>query len=74
MKVVNLDTGATQIRTAHEDLLRAWDDLRDAWHDAASERFFQEHLEPIGPKVKNGLDAIERMGLLLEDVANKLSE
>ncbi|MEM6330407.1 MAG: hypothetical protein AAF790_09170 [Planctomycetota bacterium] len=65
MKGLDLDTGSGRIRHGMEELLRVWEDSADGWDDAVRQRFFEERIEPVLPIVKNALDAIGRMRLLL---------
>lgn len=68
MRRCDLDTGASRIKHALEDLELAWKAASDEWRDAVSRRFCEQHLEPIVPRVKLALDAISRMRGLLGEV------
>jgi hypothetical protein len=43
-----------------------WQEASESWHDAVSQRFCAEHLEPLIPEVKLALEAINRLQLLLD--------
>ena len=68
MRKCDMGTGAARIRNALKNLETAWNERRDEWNDAVSQRFAAHHLEPMIPQVKLALDAISRMHLLLDEV------
>ncbi|TWT43286.1 hypothetical protein [Botrimarina hoheduenensis] len=72
MKPCDLDTGATRLRLALKDLQRVWGETSEVWNDSVAEAFFAEHLEPLTPIVKNTLDAVGRMRLLLHEAQREL--
>jgi hypothetical protein len=74
MKRCDLATGAGRIRYALETLQLSWREIEEEWDDAVSRRFSECHLEPIGPKVKLALDAIERMHMLLTQMQRDCEE
>ncbi len=68
MRKCDLATGASRIRHALENLDTVWNEISDQWDDAVSRRFREHQLEPMVPRVKLALDAISRMGLLMDEV------
>ena len=74
MRRPDLTTGATHIRVALEDLDVAWQDVRAEWDDAVSDRFAEQYIHTLAPRVKTALDAIERMAQLLDGVVKTCSE
>jgi hypothetical protein len=68
MRRCDLATGAGRIRHAMENLETVWNEISASWDDSVSRRFREEHLEPMIPRLKLGLDAISRMSLLLDEV------
>jgi hypothetical protein len=68
MRQCDLSTGAGRIRHALENLETVWNSVSDQWDDAVSQRFRQNHLDPMIPRVKLALDAISRMSLLMDEV------
>lgn len=67
MKSCDLETGASRIRRALEELQLAWADASSDWNDDVSHAFEQQHLEPLVPIVKTALDAVGRMDHLLRE-------
>ena len=61
MKNCDLDTGASRIRRALENLELAWAEASSEWNDEVSRAFCERHLEPMVPVIKTALDAIGRM-------------
>jgi len=74
MKRCDLATGAGRIRHALETLQLDWHEVEAEWNDAVSRRFCEYHLEPIGPKVKLALDAVERMHMMLTQMQRDCEE
>ena len=68
MRNCDLATGAGRIRHALENLEVVWNEISDQWDDSVSQRFRQQHLETMIPRLKLGLDAISRMNLLINEV------
>ena len=68
MRQCDLSTGAGRVRHALENLETVWNSVSDQWDDAVSQRFRQNHLDPMIPRVKLALDAISRMSLLMDEV------
>jgi len=67
MKRCDLFTPAGRIRHALEDLEAAWQRSNDEWDDPVSQRFAEQQLEPMIPRIKLALDAIGRMHQLLTE-------
>ena len=68
MRKCDLATGASRIRHALEQLEIVWNESSAEWNDVVSRHFQERHLEPMVPRVKSALDAISRMGLLINEV------
>ena len=68
MRRCDLSTGAGRIRHALENLETVWQEVSGAWDDGVSRAFREHHLDPIVPSVKQALDAIARMNLLMDEV------
>ena len=68
MRKCDLATGAARIRHALENIEAVWSDASQEWNDAVSRRFREQHLDPLVPRLKLALDAISRMGLLIDEV------
>jgi hypothetical protein len=68
MRSADLYTSAAHIRDAFDELQTAWQDAAGAWNDDVSRRFCETHLEPMGPVVKQALEAMARMGRLVGEM------
>lgn len=68
MKKCDLATPAGRIHHALDHLETVWQQSSDDWDDAVSRRFAERELEPMVPKVKMAIDAIDRMHQLLTEV------
>jgi hypothetical protein len=68
MKRCDLVTDAGRIRHALETLQVSWQEVAEEWDDVVSRRFCERHLEPMAPKVKLALDAIERMHVIMTEM------
>jgi hypothetical protein len=65
MRPWDLDTSASQLRRAMEDLQRAWHVVNESWDDRVSRQFGEQYLDPLVPATKQTLDAASRMRELL---------
>jgi len=74
MRPWDLDTSAAQLRDAMEELQQAWQQTDEQWHDAVSQKFCENHLEPIGPALKLALDAVGRMEQLMGQIHRECGE
>jgi hypothetical protein len=54
-----------KLELAAKGLLHAVQEAGGAWNDASYERFRETYIEPLGPKVRELLDAINRMDQVL---------
>ncbi len=70
MRTWDLDTSAARLRKATENLQLAWEITNEHWHDEVSQKFCEQHLEPIGPAMKLSLDAVGRMQQMLRQIQN----
>lgn len=68
MKFANLHSGTVRIQEALEALERAWEETSISWDDSSSRNFREEHIQPIGPKVRSALHAINH----LREIATRL--
>jgi hypothetical protein len=64
----DLATGAARIRHALENVEIVWSEASQEWNDVVSRRFREQHLDPLVPRLKLALDAISRMGLMMDEV------
>jgi hypothetical protein len=51
----DLSGGAGKMALALKQLRLKWEAARDTWDDATSRAFHEEHIEPLGPRVKETL-------------------
>lgn len=68
MRSAQFHTSATRIHDAVESLEAAWAATEEEWRDSSSRNFNEEHIEPIGPKVRAALIALNR----LSEVASRV--
>jgi len=61
MAQFDLYTSTAHIRDAIEELQLAWQQTAEDWNDPVSQKFCQQHLDPLGPVTKTALDAIGQM-------------
>ncbi len=74
MRPWDLDTSAAQLRKAMEDLQGAWQTTDEAWQDSVSQKFLETHLQPIGPAVKQTLEAVGQMQQLVNQMQRDLDD
>ncbi|MCG8450985.1 MAG: hypothetical protein MI725_15565 [Pirellulales bacterium] len=68
MRPWDLETSAAHLRDAMDDLQIAWQETSDSWQDEVSQKFCENHLEPLGPTLKLTHDAVGRMQQLLNQM------
>ena len=74
MRPWDLDTSAAQLQSAMEDLQLAWHETNEQWQDPVSQKFCETHLEPLGPAIKQSLDAIGQMQQLVNQMQRDLND
>lgn len=74
MRSCDLYTGANRIRIALERVEQVWDEASEKWNDRVSEKFREQHLDPLAPDVKLTLDAIARMQQVIDRAQRDLEE
>lgn len=74
MRPADLHTDTARLRNAFEELQRAWDETSDQWNDQVSRQFCESYLVPLGPAVKQTLDAAGRMAQLADQAYRDCSE
>ena len=68
MRPWDFDTSNGQMRKAMQDLQVAWEETTNDWTDHVSEKFCDEHLEPLLPAMKMANEAISRMQNLTNQI------
>lgn len=53
--------GRAMLADAHKELSVAWTRARDAWNDSAARAYEERYLEPLGPKIRATLSAMEKL-------------
>lgn len=61
MQQFDFTTGEKQLQLAIKSLQEAWAVVCESWDDATRERFREQYMEPLGPKVKLAIDATTQM-------------
>jgi len=74
MRPWDLDTSAAQLRKAMEDLQVAWKTTDEQWQDSVSQKFSETHLQPIGPALKQTLEAVGQMQQLVNQMQRDLND
>jgi len=74
MRPWDLDTSAAQLRKAMEDLQAAWQTADENWQDSVSQKFSETHLQPIGPALKQTLEAVGQMQQLVGQMQRELND
>ena len=61
MRKWDLTTGAARLDLALRSLQRAWNDAHEQWDDETAAAFHEKFLQPLEPRVRRAMDAIQRM-------------
>ncbi len=65
---MSLNSGRTRLQGALKELQVRWDQVQAKWDDRNSERFSRRHLQPLEPKIRNAMNAMENMDTILSKV------
>jgi hypothetical protein len=74
MRVADLHTGAARLHEALELLEDAWGAAKVHWDDGTSQNFQENHLDPIVPKIRATLDAVNRLAEVLARAQRECEE
>lgn len=58
---MSASTGRAMLSDASHQLFLAWDRARDRWRDGAAMGFEKQYLEPLKPKVRQTIGAMEKL-------------
>jgi hypothetical protein len=62
---MSLHTGRAKLVGSHKELMMKWDRTKEWWNDAMSRSLEERVLEPVEPKIRAAVSAMEKMGELL---------
>ena len=74
MHTGNLQAASGRLQDALEQLLLAWEQTRDHWHDENSRHLEEEVLAPLAHEVKQAIPAIGQMSLALQQAFRECNE
>ena len=74
MKQFDLSTHAAKLQSALENLQIQWQQTADTWRDNVRIQFAQNHLDPLGPIIKNTIDAIGRMSHVVDQAERECGD
>ena len=74
MRHCDLDTSVAQLRSALQDLQRAWQVTSESWNDGVSRDFAQQYLDPLTPASQMAVDTVSRMRELVRRIQNECEE
>lgn len=74
MPVGNLQSAAGQLKEATENLMVAWERVREAWVDENSREFGEDYIQPVFEAVNAAMPAINQMSTLLQTARRSLEE
>ena len=70
----DLSSGASKLALAFKHLSLKWESARETWDDGTSRAFHKDHIEPLGPRVKETLEAIGRLAEVLSRATRDVSD
>lgn len=62
---MSITVGHTQLQDAMKDLVIRWEKTRAKWDDEKSRQIEEEFIQPLKPKVRATLTALERVGNMI---------
>lgn len=66
MKIADLTSGTAKIASAYKTMRIHWEGTKQQWQDANRNRFEETYLDPLEPQISVMLEAIGRLGEVLE--------
>ena len=70
---MSVHAGRAKMSRSYKDLMARWDAVTQQWDDPMSRDFHKKHLEPIEPKVRMALGAMEQMTEILQRIRRDCS-
>ena len=74
MQTGNLQAAAGRLQDALEQVLRAWEQTRDQWHDENSRHIEEKILAPLAQAVTGSIPFIGQMSQALQQAARECNE
>ena len=74
MHVGNLRAAAGRLQDALDELLRKWEQTRDAWNDDNSRNIEEQFLQPLAIEVQGALPSIGLMGQAIQQAVRETTE
>ena len=65
MRPWDLDSNRAHLKDALDELFTCWGETSEFWQDHVSQKFCENHLDPLTPTLKSSFDAIGRMQQIL---------
>ncbi len=63
---MSVGSARKRLSDAERTLMMHWDRVSEVWDDAASRRFYEEHVGPLVPAVRSATQAMGRMHDIVE--------
>ena len=65
---MSVSVGRARLFGALKELRQRWSRIHDVWNDPASQHFEQTVIDPLEPRVRSAVTALEKMGQILATV------
>ena len=62
---MSVTVGRAKLKNALRDLLVRWQETRQVWHDARTEQFEKQFIDPLEPQARAALGAMDRMAAVI---------
>ncbi len=63
---MSVNSGRTRLQGAMKELKLRWGQVQAKWDDRARQQFEQRHLQPLEPKIRKAISAMETMHAILD--------
>ncbi|MCA9268930.1 MAG: hypothetical protein KDA41_10695 [Planctomycetales bacterium] len=74
MSLCELTGGAKRLQKATKLLKEQWARTREHWQDQTAAKFEEDHLQPLGERIKLALAAVGRLAEVFDEAEKQLSD
>ncbi len=65
---MSVEHSRNRLRQSHKDLMLRWDKANAFWDDRVSREFGERFLDPLEPRIRATMEAMEEMSELLRKI------
>ena len=66
MQAADFHTGTVLLQNAMKNLLAHWEVTKETWQDSTMQKFEEEHIETLKPKIRTFLETTAKLSEMLQ--------